>query len=283
METNLQEIKRQTGTMEFLVDGSFVQKLPEILSNVKELKAFAEEQTRLDRQLVLVTEDDFKAAQSRCADINRVITDIEGKRKQIKRAYMKPYDTLETALKEVTNILSTARANLWSQIQVAENAIKTEKEERLRAYWESKHCEYRTWEQIFNSKWLNKTTKIKDALVAMDEAEKQCESDIATIKSVCDAEVEKAAVYHYKQGATLNETLSYAMQYRAELDREKQAETSTETKETEAEQPKVTAEQEKPSEETFAVDFRVYVTAGQLAELKKFLIAKGIRYGRVDR
>ena len=35
METNLQEIRRQTGTMEFLVDGSFVQKLPEILSNVK--------------------------------------------------------------------------------------------------------------------------------------------------------------------------------------------------------------------------------------------------------
>lgn len=282
METNLQEIKRQTGTMEFLVDGSFVQKLPEILSNVKELKAFAEEQTRLDRQLVLVTDDDFKAAQSRCADINRVITDIEGKRKQIKRAYMQPYDTLETALKEVTSILSTARENLWSQIQTAENAIKTEKEEKLRAYWENKHCEYRAWEQVFNPKWLNKTAKLKDVFGAMDDIEKQCESDIATIKSVCDAEVEKAAIYHYKQGATLNETLSYAMQYRAELDREKEAGTSTETKEPEVEQPK-TAMEEAPNEETFAVDFRVYVTTGQLAELKKFLIAKGIRYGRVDR
>lgn len=282
METNLQEIRRQTGTMEFLVDGSFVQKLPEILSNVKELKAFAEEQTRLDRQLVLVTDDDFKAAQSRCADINKVITDIEGKRKQIKRAYMKPYDTLETALKEVTHILSTARENLWSQIQTAENAIKTEKEEKLRAYWENKHCECRAWEQVFNPKWLNKTAKLKDVFGAMDDIEKQCESDIATIKSVCDAEVEKAAIYHYKQGATLNETLSYAMQYRAELDREKEAGTSTETKELEVEQPK-TAMEEAPNEETFAVDFRVYVTTGQLAELKKFLIAKGIRYGRVDR
>ena len=118
----------ETRTVEFMVQGDFVKNLPQILSNVQEIKVWAEEQTRLDRSLILQTDEDFDNGRKRCATINKVIQSIEAKRKDVKKAYNEPYEIFEKSLKEVTTVLTEAKDNLWGQITQAENDAKARKE-----------------------------------------------------------------------------------------------------------------------------------------------------------
>lgn len=123
---SLDMIPPEPTPIDFVVLEDFRNNLPEIISNVKDLKAWAEEQTKLDRTLVLSSEEDVTEAKKRCAQINKVIAAIDGKRKEIKKEYMQPYQTFEAAVKECVAVLTTAKDNLWEQVKAIKAAEKAE-------------------------------------------------------------------------------------------------------------------------------------------------------------
>lgn len=125
-KVSLDLIPPEPTQINFIVLEDFRNNLPEIISNVNDLKQWAEEQTKLDRTLVLNSDEDAAKAKERCAQINKVIAAIDGKRKSIKKEYMQPYQTFETAVKECVAVLTTAKDNLWEQVKAIKSAEKAE-------------------------------------------------------------------------------------------------------------------------------------------------------------
>lgn len=276
-------------SMDFVVKDDFVKNLPQILSNVKELGEWAKRQTEADRNLILTTDDDFENAKKRCADINKVVKNIEDKRKQVKKEYNAPYEIFEKELKEVTAVLNTARDNLWGQITKAEQEIKDKLENHYRNYFETKAEEsgitaYKTWEQIFDPKWLNKGKKANTVLEEIDGKIATVKNELTAIKAL-QSEFESVLLVRYAEGYTMTDIITYDSRLKAEkqaVETRKQEikENTQPTPEKPIVPPKETVVDE--TEEVFATDFRVWTTKQQLADLGRYLRENGIKYGKVD-
>lgn len=265
-------------TVDFVVKEDFVEKLPQILSNVEQIKQWAIRQTERDRNLVLQTEEDFSAAKKRCADINRVVDNISAKRREVKKAYTAPYDLFETKLKEVTQVLQDARNNLWGQITAAEEQEKEKKRERIEEIYNELATdlqkEYRPLETIFDPKWLNKTTRLDAVREQITLSGLNVKNDVKAIRALRGTGDVAPLLLRYKDGASVVEIIDYNARLQAEA-------AKTAQKPVPAEEPKKdTAE---PVIDVFTVDLRVVATREQFAELKEFLKQHNIKYGKVPK
>lgn len=275
----------ETRTVEFMVQGDFVKNLPQILSNVQEIKVWAEEQTRLDRSLILQTDEDFDNGRKRCATINKVIQSIEAKRKDVKKAYNEPYEIFEKSLKEVTAVLTEAKDNLWGQITQAENEAKARKEAEYRTYFERAGLKFRTWAQIFDKKWLNKGKDDKTVYAEIDEIVRKCNEEVSAIQSL-NSEFITALLQYYADGHSLGDTITYntrlGEQKRLIEQRKAQEQVNTPPAPETAKNDNY-ARVEPIEEEIVTIDFRVQCTSTQLQTLGQFMRQHGIKYGKVPK
>ena len=281
--------KEEPKEISFVVKDDFVKNLPQILSNCEELKAWAIETTEKDKTLILSTDEDYKKAEDRCAEINRIIKAIDTKRKEVKKAYNEPYEVFERKLKEVTETLNAARDNLWGQVKSAEEKEKAEKEKYFRTFWANLNSDtlggYRTWEQIFNPKWLNRTTKREAVANELRDIFLFTVSDVSAIGAL-NSEFKVSLIDYYRQGHSLSETIAYNARL-CEQNKALSAKPPVEQANARpAEETPVKTEisaSAAEQEEVIEIDFRVYATRTQLQALKDFLINNGIKYGKVPK
>lgn len=285
-------------TIEFKVNGDFVEKLPQILSNISEIRKWAVNATETDRSLVLQTDEDFDKARTRCADIMKIVDSIETGRKSVKKDYIAPYEQFESAVKDVTAVLKSARENLWGQIQTAEEEKKREKDLLLKAYYEDKAQEagtlgFRTYEQICRTKWLNRTTRFVAAQAEIDDIVNTVAKEIETIKAL-KSDFEQMLLDEYKKGASVLNVISYdarlKQSYAEAQNRKAQAEKAAAEVQSAPTAPQQNAAQEETAEtdagEAMAivvVDFRVSCTPEQLKGLSAYMRQNGIKYGKVPK
>lgn len=293
MESALAELevaqKKMPQKIEFVVE-DFTKNLPEIISNCKNLQAWAQERTELDRSLVLTTEEDFEQARTRCATLNKIKEQVDAKRKEVKKLYTQPYDVFEAEIKKVINTLQTARDNLWNQITVAENEIKQKKENEYKEYWTSKGITERKWEQIADKRWLNKGMSSDNVKKSIDEIADSIKSDVETIKSLGSPfEVELLAYYErgYALGDVVKHNIDLQARQKALEVAKVAAQSSSRPEPSEATVPEnpVPSDAETNNRQTEdavkIVDFRIWATSEQLKKLREFLVSCQIKYGRV--
>lgn len=276
--------------VDFIVQ-NFEKQLPMILSNIEQIKQWAVTQTAYDRQLVLQSDEDFEKGRNRCAEINKQIQLIEAKRKDVKKAYNKPYEIFEKSLKEVVNILQSARENLWRQVTEEEEKFKAKKQEVYRDYFLKQGCEWLTWEDVFDKRWLNKGTAAATVYKEIESAIKKAEQEVSAIKEL-KSEFEIALLEKYKRSHSLGETLLYNSTLMSLSGKygEVAEKSSVRTDENEngvnspttAQNGNEEAEQS-GDEELITVDFRVECSGNQLRELGNYMREKGIKYGKVPK
>lgn len=276
-------------SIEFTVQEDFINNLPQIISNVEQLGLWAKAQTESDKNLILTSDDDFDKAKKRCADIKKVVKSINDKRISVKKAYSQPIDIFEKKLKEVTAILENAHANLWGQVTKQEQEKKDKLETQYRNYFESKAEElgvsqYRSWKQIFNEKWLNKSVKADTVLSEIDNICTSIKNELTAIKAL-SSEFELVLLERYAEGYTMTDIINYD----CKLKSQKQA---VETQKQEVKgnsQPQPIKTEETPkeqakteNEEVFETVFKVWTTKEQLVALGAYLRENGIKYGKAD-
>lgn len=276
-------------SMEFTVQEDFINNLPQIISNVEQLAVWAKAQTEADKNLILTSDEDFDKAKKRCADIKKVVKSIDDKRISVKKAYSQPIEIFEKKLKEVTGILNTARDNLWSQITKQEQEKKDKLETQYQNYFKSKVEElgisqYRSWKQIFNEKWLNKSLKADTVLSEIDNICATIKNELTAIKAL-SSEFELVLLERYAEGYSMTDIINYD----CKLKSQKQA---VETQKQEVKgntQPQPIKTEETPkeqvkteNEEVFETVFKVWTTKEQLVALGAYLREKGIKYGKAD-
>lgn len=115
--------------------------------------AFAAQIAELtDHYSVLVT-DKAEAKRDRAA-VNKILKNIDDKRKEAKRQYEAPFKAFEAELKELTEPLKDASASIDAQIKVLE---EEERKER-RAWIEEEYSKFPTdvsLSEVWDEAWLN--------------------------------------------------------------------------------------------------------------------------------
>jgi hypothetical protein len=168
----------------------------EIINNFSAIKAQVEAKIAPFVGLVF-RDDDIRDAKGTLADLRKMRTVIEDKRKAVKKQWNEPYDAFEKEVKQITEIIDRPIMEIDAQIKDFEERRKQAKREECDAIIDLlldaiendgdrdfvKACTI-----VFDERWLNATTAItqveKDVKAQIDKIL----ADAKTITEVCEAD-----------------------------------------------------------------------------------------------
>lgn len=275
--------------------------LPVIGFNYDELKAELAERLQHYNGLV-VTEDTIKDAKTDRANLNKLRAAIDTRRKEVKKAYMVPYNNFEAQCKELTALIDEPIKVIDDQLSEFDERRKQEKLTQVRDEYESLIPEAQKgiipFDRIFDKRWLNSTMsilKVQDALrdwskrvgadlIAMDAVDQEYRAAvrqkyIETLdiqKAIGHVEALKAAQAAFERRQAEQAALAEKRAQEAEMRRqeaEKRAqEAAAAQQQAQAQQP----EQAAPHLNRLILEFAI--TRDQAIALKNFLDQSGIKY-----
>ena len=135
------------------------QPLPEISWNYAELKQQLEAGLANYKGLAY-SDDQIGEAKKDRAKLNKLADAIDGKRKEMKALYLRPYEAFEAQAKELVGMVKATVREIDDQVKAYEAARK---EEKLRAIQEQYRAmigdlaELAPYERLHNPRWLNAT------------------------------------------------------------------------------------------------------------------------------
>lgn len=251
----------------------------EITFNFSELKEWLEESLSLYDNIV-VTEENKKEAKETRAKINKVAKAIDDQRIAVKKQYMKPYESFKIQCDQLKGICNEVAGKIDRQLKEMDERDKAERVNAIKQYFTENIGEmepFLTFEQVYESKWGNKSVSIEQVMQEIGQKIRNCEEGIETIRNL-RSEFETEMIRTFIQ----NHNIYDALETQRRL-----MEIKERTGKKEPPKPEVKKEAEpddtEKKEPIRTIDFRVYITATQLQALKEFLLANGIKYGRVPK
>lgn len=172
--------------MEFKIynpqEDGFLQKID---WNYEELKTEIQKKAN-DYMNLVYTVDQIKDAKKDRAKLNKFVTALEDKRKEIKKQVMQPYTAFEKQEKELIGIVNQAVANIDTQIKGYEEAVRQEKLEKVKEIYKKTIGDLdRTvpFEKIYKDSWLNVSTTLKSITTEIAEIRDKVDSDLKVINA----------------------------------------------------------------------------------------------------
>lgn len=117
--------------------------------------------------------------------LNGIVKEVDGRRKDVKRKYMDPYNEFDAKVNAIIKKVKDASANIKAQLDEAEEARKADLLEQLRQHYEDFAGILVTmvpYERIHDDKWLNKTFGLVKAQNAIEEKAQRIAGDWETLK-----------------------------------------------------------------------------------------------------
>ena len=163
--------------------------------NHEEIKKEVAEKVEYYKTLVY-TDDQIKDAKADRATLNKFVKALEDKRKEIKKQCLAPYDKFEAEMKEVLAIVNEPIGLIDNQIKGFEEEQKKAKlEEVKQAFADAGFQDFVTFDQVFDSKWLNKSKSISSIKGELNDLVVKIGKDVMTINSLPAFGFEALAVY----------------------------------------------------------------------------------------
>ena len=273
------------------------QPLPEISWNYAELKQQLEAGLANYKGLAY-SDDQIGEAKKDRAKLNKLADAIDGKRKEMKALYLRPYEALEAQAKELVGMVKATVREIDDQVKAYEAARK---EEKLRAIQEQYRAmigdlaELAPYERLHNPRWLNATAgmgaicqelgnkidRITAGLTAIDGL--QLPPELAgPVKAIFLRDFDLAAALAEKDRLQRQqeELARYEAVRAAQANQMPPAAPAAPTAPI-ATQSAPRPEESPTAEEIFTVDFRIRATRVQLQGLKQSMINLGIKPERI--
>lgn len=252
--------------------------------NFEELKAWLTDALQKYDGMVFA---DMQTAKAERAKLNTLSKAIDGKRIELKKKYLEPYSLFEAQCKELTGMISEVSNEIDSQVKAQEEAEKQAKLEEIKAFYAENIGDLKDllpYDRLHDPKWLNKGTSMKSIKESILETIDKVKYDMETIGKMVPEQMKPRIIARYFD--TLDISSALRLKDEIEAEEKRLAEYERQQKEAAADQAPVcaTVEEEAPEEPTeqlIQLDFRVWVTKGQLSDLKQFLIKNNIKYDRV--
>lgn len=168
--------------------------------------------------------DDIPKAKADKALLNKAAKTLNDKRIDFEREFMAPFGEFKEVVTETVKAIKEAVGKIDTVIKEDEDRAKSEKREAIEHLAEECGLEEVGihLNQIFNGKWLNKSTSLKSIEKEMRERIATITSDLETLKSF--AEDYDVLVVRYKENLNLQETVRYANQLKEQREAAKKVE-----------------------------------------------------------
>lgn len=274
--------------------------LKEIQWNQEEVKAWVAARVQ-DYKNIAYTEDQVKDMKKDRADLNKLRTAFESERKRLKKVCMEPYNLFEQQVKEVVALIDEPIQLIDSQLYELEERRKQQKKKDIEALFDTIGFQtFVTLDNIFDQKWLNASVSLGNIEEQMKSIMYKIGTDVATIGNLPEFSFEAMEVYKKTldlnkailEGQRLAEIQKRKQQYEEEQKRiaeekarqeeQEQSVLAEVVEETAPVEEKVDASPEPVRPDLVQMDFRVWCTKKQLMDLREYLIAHQIKFGRVE-
>lgn len=274
--------------------------LKEIQWNQEEVKAWVAARVQ-DYKNIAYTEDQVKDMKKDRADLNKLRTAFESERKRLKKVCMEPYNLFEQQVKEVVALIDEPIQLIDSQLYELEERRKQQKKKDIEALFDTIGFQtFVTLDNIFDQKWLNASVSLGNIEEQMKSIMYKIGTDVATIGNLPEFSFEAMEVYKKTldlnkailEGQRLAEIQKRKQQYEEEQKRiaeekarqeeQEQSVLAEVVEETAPVEEKVDASPESVRPDLVRMDFRVWCTKEQLMDLREYLIAHQIKFGRVE-
>lgn len=166
----------------------------------KEVKEALELQMSAYTSLV-VTPENIKEAKADLAVLRKIRAATDDKRKEIKRAFMQPYEDMVSDINDLFEIIDKPIAMIDSKLKEYELERVLAKQEHIQELYDSKigeYAEYLPLEKVQKTKWKNATCTDKEIIYDLSEAITKVRSELDIIKSL-NSEIEDELYKVYKE------------------------------------------------------------------------------------
>lgn len=257
---------------------------PVIEQHLKEASAFIADRVAEAKSLE-PTAETLSACRSYRADFNRLRTSWENGRKQVKEQVMAPYLAFEKLYKElILDPLDDADAVMKGKITEVEDTLKSECEQKLRAWFEelkqAQGVPWLTWEQLgIKVDMASARAKRPARLIkAIEEKVSAIRADYTAASGMKNA---PEIMAEYRETLNLGESISTVLKRSArvaataeDLERDRAAALEEEQREAELQSAFAPAEEA----DTMEVTFTVTDTRKRLIALREWMKANGYQY-----
>ena len=296
MENNLETKNNQQVINSLKLVISPLKKMEAIKFNYEELKGGLQESLKKYQNLVY-TSQNIKEAKDDRATLNALKKSLNDEKIKIKKEFEVPYKDFEDKIKELIELVDKPASEIDKQVKIFEEAEKAKKRESIENIYAENIGSYADLiplQQIYDSRWENKTYKETDIKKEIQDIVKKADSDIKVI-----TELKSEFEFQIKDTYFRTLDLGQALVEKQRLEKQKELLTTIKQQQVEVKVDSINnidsvdsvryaVEIDNSSEESTLVEekmisvaFRVECTESQLKALGEFMKANGIKYGRV--
>jgi hypothetical protein len=262
--------------------------------NHEEIKAELAIQLKKYDNLVY-SESNIKEAKNDRSTLNKFKDAIETRRKEIKKACLKPYEDFESKIKEIVAMIDKPILAIDTQVKTFEQLKKDEKLDGIKQVYADRVgdlAQLVPFDKIYNPRWLNATYKGTDIENEIIDLFTRIDNDLRVIdelQSEYDLQIKDAYLNNFdlttalQEKTRLEEQAAKMAEYKR-IENEKHIQMKPEQHEIEEPIIKPDPEPEPPKQEpaVYQLDFRVWGTREQLSGLQNYLRTNGLKYGKVE-
>lgn len=198
------------------------------------------------------TEETKKKAKEDLADLRKLKKNVNTRKLEVKKAYMKPYDDFEEKVKELICVIDEPIGLIDGQVKEFEEKRINERKAAIEDLYdetvEEELRDYIPLERIYGDKWTNATTTMKSIREDINLKVMQTRQDITTIKAM-KSEKEEEALHLYMNNNNLAHSIQFLTRYEQEkaeiLKKREKEEQERRERELEAERERVREEERK--------------------------------------
>lgn len=197
-----------------------IKALEPVKFNYEELKKELTEKVENYKNLVY-TEENINMAKKDRANLNKLKKAINDEKIRVKNTLLAPYTDFESKCKELIEIVDTSVENVDRQVKAFEDEEKRAKREEIQKYFNEHVGHFKDviiFENVFEDRWLNKTTAMKTVQADIEHIFSRATSDLTVIEStVPDKEIQKQCIAFYFKNITNPSILGTTIQKAREL------------------------------------------------------------------
>ena len=116
--------------------------------------------------------------------LNNSAKALNSKRIELEKEFLKPFEEFKGIISETVKLIGDATSKIDSVVKESENKAKEAKQKEIQEYWDSKEFGLVLLSKVWDDKWLNKTTKLKDIKVEIDSKITKINDDLKTLELI---------------------------------------------------------------------------------------------------
>ena len=159
--------------------------------------------------------DNIAAAKKDKAELNNAAKLLNAERIRIEKEFMEPIETFKTTVSETVDLINECSAKIDGIVKEVEQKEKDNKKAIIIEYFESLHFSLVDFDMLFNPKWLNKTTKLKDIQDEIRGRIEKIKADLTVLDHIGEIEAKQ----YYLSTLNLDAALSKADEIKANRER----------------------------------------------------------------